>query len=105
MSTPPRTYVAFDLETTGLSPVGDRIVEIGAVRFDDEGTELGSFQRLVNPLRPSHPRAFAVHGISDQELARQETAETVVPTFLEFLGDPEATTLLAHNASFDSAFL
>jgi len=98
-------YVAFDLETTGLSAESDRIVEIGAVRFDASGEILGEFERLVNPLRPSGARARAVHGISDEELARAETAEVILPLFLEFLGDPGRTTLMAHNASFDAGFL
>jgi DNA polymerase-3 subunit epsilon len=102
---PGAEYVAFDLETTGLSAESDRIVEVGAVRFDASGRVLGEFERLVNPLRPSGARARAVHGISDAELARAETAEVVLPEFLEFVGDPARTTLLAHNASFDAGFL
>jgi DNA polymerase-3 subunit epsilon len=102
---PRSEYVAFDLETTGLSAQSDRIVEIGAVRFDALGRVLGEFERLVNPLRPSSPRARAVHGISDAELALAETAEVVLPEFLEFLGEPTFTTLMAHNASFDAGFL
>jgi len=98
-------YVAFDLETTGLSAGSDRIVEIGAVRFDALGRELGSFERLVNPLRPSGAGARAVHGISDEELSRAETAAIVLPDFLEFLGEPSRTTMLAHNATFDAGFL
>ncbi len=100
-----REYVAFDLETTGLSPVGDRIVEVGAVRFDPPGRELGVFERLVNPLRPSRATARAVHGIADEDLARADTAAVVLPEFVRFLGDPERTTLLAHNATFDAGFL
>ncbi len=102
---PAAEYVAFDLETTGLSAESDRIVEVGAVRFDASGEILGEFERLVNPLRPSGARARAVHGISDAELALAETAEVVLPEFLAFLGDPVRTTLLAHNASFDAGFL
>ncbi len=98
-------YVAFDLETTGLSPKLDRIVEIGAIRFDGDGRELGLFQSLVNPGRPSSPGARAVHGIDDASLSVAETAERVIPRFLEFLGTPERTTLLAHNAAFDAGFL
>src|SRR3954452_15079275 len=102
---PDREYVAFDLETTGLSATSDRIVEVGAVRFDASGQEMGIFERLVNPLRLSGARARAIHGISDAELARAETAEVVLPEFLAFLGDPDRTTLLAHNAAFDAGFL
>ncbi len=50
-------------------------------------------------------RARAVHGISDAELARADTAEVVLPEFLTFLGNPDRTTLLAHNATFDAGFL
>ncbi len=100
-----REFVAFDLETTGLSALSDRIVEVGAVRFDASGRELASFERLVNPLRPSGAGARAVHGIPDADLARAETAEAVLPEFVGFLGDPSRTTLLAHNAAFDAGFL
>jgi DNA polymerase-3 subunit epsilon len=98
-------FVAFDLETTGLSALNDRIVEIGAVKFDATGQVLGEFERLVNPLRPSGAGARAVHGISDAELALAETAEVVLPEFLAFLGDPNRTSLMAHNATFDAGFL
>jgi DNA polymerase III epsilon subunit-like protein len=49
--------------------------------------------------------ARAVHGIPDEQLALAETAEAVLPRFLDFLGDPSTTTLLAHNATFDAGFL
>jgi DNA polymerase-3 subunit epsilon len=105
MAATDRTWIAFDLETTGLNPKDDRIVEIGAVRFDGAGREVAAFERLVNPRRPSHPRARAVHGIDDAVLAKAPPAEDILPEFLDFLGDPDLTTLLAHNAGFDSAFL
>jgi DNA polymerase III subunit epsilon len=101
----PHEYLAFDLETTGLSPKTDRIVEVGAVRFDAAGRELGRFERLVNPERPISPGARAVNGLSDVLLATQSLARVVLPEFLDFLGDPTSTTLLAHSASFDAAFL
>lgn len=100
-----RTWIALDLETTGLSPTEDRIVEVGAVKFDETGAEIDTFERLVNPLRRSSPRAQAVHGISDGELALAPTAAVVLPDFLDFLGDPDSATLLAHNAGFDAGFL
>jgi DNA polymerase-3 subunit epsilon len=98
-------FVAFDLETTGLSPVVDRIIEIGAVRFDSSGRELATFETLVNPHRPSGPNARAVHGIDDEDLTRAPEAEVVLPAFVAFLGHHERTTLLAHNATFDAGFL
>ena len=50
-------------------------------------------------------RARAIHGISDADLADEPPARDVLPGFLEFLGDPETTTVLAHNAWFDAGFL
>jgi DNA polymerase III subunit epsilon len=99
-----REFVAFDLETTGLMAEMDRVVEIGAVRFDDQGRELGRFEQLVNPERPMRPGAQAIHGIGDADLAGAPTAREVLPRFMAFLGS-EATTLLAHNAAFDAGFL
>ena len=101
----PREYLAFDVETTGLNPAVDRVVEFAAVRFDGSGRELGQFERLVNPGRPVSPGALAVHGLTDAFLADQPPARDVLPAFVEFLGDPASTTLLAHNASFDASFL
>jgi DNA polymerase-3 subunit epsilon len=75
------------------------------VKFDAAGRELAVFNQLVNPLRRSSPRARAIHGISDEELTVAATAAVVLPEFLDFLGDPDQTTLLAHNAGFDAAFL
>lgn len=100
-----REYVAFDLETTGLRAETDRVVEIGAIRFERTGRELGRFESLVNPERPMNPAAQAIHGISDLDLADAPTSAIVLPRFLEFLGDPAETSLLAHNASFDARFL
>lgn len=100
-----REFVALDLETTGLFAETDRIVEVGAVRFDAEGRERGRFERLVHPGRPMSPAAQAIHGISDALLAGAEGAAAVLPIFVAWLGAPEATVLLAHNAGFDAGFL
>ena len=100
-----REYVALDLETTGLMAQTDRIVEIGAVRFLGDGREIGRFQRLVNPQRSMPPAAYAIHGLSDLDLADAALAHQVLPEFLSFLGDPGTTALLAHNAAFDAGFL
>src|SRR4051794_38864188 len=100
-----RLFVAIDLETPGLGAQADRVVEIGAVRFAEDGRELGRFEQLVNPERPMSPAAEAVHGISDSDLAGAPTCREVLPRLLEFLGDPAMTSLVAHNAIFDAGFL
>jgi DNA polymerase III epsilon subunit family exonuclease len=100
-----REFIALDLETTGLSAATDRIVEVAAVRFDETGEDVDFFQSLVNPEQPVSPGAYAVHGLSDNELAQAPTAREVLPHFLAFLGEPESSPLIAHNASFDAGFL
>lgn len=101
----PIEFIALDLETTGLNAEIDRIVEIGAIRFDASGQELGRFEQLVNPGRFMPAAARAVHGISDEDLAGAPPILEVLPALLDFLGEPTSTALLAHHASFDAGFL
>lgn len=94
-------FIAFDLETTGIQPKTDAIVEIGAVRFC--GTEpVDAFSTLVNPGRPIPPGATAVNGITDEMVADQPNVQTVLGDLADFCGD---LPLVAHNAPFDFKFL
>ena len=97
--------IAIDLETTGLLPESDRIVEIGAVRFEADGSETGHFQRLVQPGRPMNPSAQRIHGISDLDLAGAPPASVVLPEFLDWIAEAAPGRLLAHHARFDAGFL
>lgn len=94
-------FVVFDLETTGGSHAESEITEIGAVKVR-AGEVLGEFATLVNPGVTIPPYISALTGITDLMVAGAEPIERVLPTFLEFIGD---TTLVAHNASFDTGFL
>jgi DNA polymerase III epsilon subunit family exonuclease len=98
-------YVSLDLETTGLSPETDRIIEIGAVRFDETGQEFGRFETLVSPGRPISPTARAIHRITDAELADAPPADLALPALADWLGDPAEVLLMAHHARFDASFL
>jgi DNA polymerase III epsilon subunit family exonuclease len=102
---PQREFIALDLETTGLTARTDRIVEIGAIRFLENGREVARYQSLVNPGRPMPAAAYAIHRLSDEQLADAPAARAVLPEFLEFLGEPGAAVLLAHHAAFDAGFL
>lgn len=109
MSSVPRNasetdFIAFDLETTGLSAVADGIVEIGAVRFRSDGTVLEQFQQLVNPERTIPGRVIGIHGITNEMVNDQPTIRNVLPDFLSFLGSTPAI-LMAHNARFDLGFV
>jgi DNA polymerase III epsilon subunit family exonuclease len=95
-------FVFFDLETTGLSPRGCKIIEMAALRVGQDGVIAGSFQALV---RIDHPVPYFITrltGITNTMLARGERIESVFPRFCEFVGD---LPLVAYNASFDMGFL
>ncbi len=97
-------FIAFDLETTGLHPVGAQIVEIGAVRFRGNGIVLDTFQQLVDPRCGIPARATEIHGITNRMVAGQPVIGDVLPRFARFLGDTPVV-LMAHNARFDIRFL
>lgn len=101
LQNPDLVFVAFDLETTGLSPQLDLIVEIGAVKYID-GREVAKYGVLVNPGRPMPPGASAVNGITDDMLADKPAITEVLPEFLAFIKD---AVLVAHNATFDLGFI
>jgi DNA polymerase III subunit epsilon len=97
-------FVAFDLETTGLSPSACQIVEMGGVRFRANGCPIDEFEQLIDP-RCAIPRvATRIHGITDTMVRGMPTLADALPRFLEFLGR-DRTILMAHNASFDLGFL
>jgi DNA polymerase III subunit epsilon len=97
-------FTVFDTETTGLDPrSGDRMVELAGVRIvGGEIREEESFHSLINPQRPVSPGAARIHGISENDLQDAPTAEQVLPSFIDFVGD---SLLIAHNAEFDLGFL
>ena len=98
-----RTYVALDLETTGLDSKRDKIIEIGAVRF--RGDEiLDQFVSFVHPGRQIPLRIQQITGISDADVAAAPVIETVAPELLAFVGR-DVHAIIAHNASFDIGFL
>ncbi len=93
-------FVAFDVETTGLDSRADRIVEVGAVKFDRSGV-LDTYGQLVNPGRPIPPALTAIHDITDEMVAKSPPITAIVPEFMEFVGN---AVLVAHNAQFDVGF-
>jgi len=94
-------YVAFDLETTGLSSINDRITEVGAVILKN-GKEINRFQTLVDPERLLTAENTELTGITNEMLKGQPKIEEILPKFLEFVGD---RPLVAHNAAFDIGFI
>ncbi|MDD9205817.1 DEDD exonuclease domain-containing protein, partial [Georgenia sp. 10Sc9-8] len=98
------TFVVVDLETTGGSPAGSEITEIGAVKVRG-GEVLGEFQTLVNPGLPIPPMITVLTGITNAMVVVAPPITEVLPSFLEFAGLGTGTVLVAHNARFDVGFL
>ena len=96
-------FICFDFETTGISATADRIIDVGAVRFNTVNSSRESYSQLVNPLRPISAAASDVHGIYDQDIVDAPILDEVLGEFLRFIGG--ADTLMAHNAGFDRSFL
>ncbi|HEX7587687.1 MAG TPA: helicase C-terminal domain-containing protein [Anaerolineae bacterium] len=97
----PRTYVALDLETTGLQAERDAIVEIGAVKFRGDQV-LDTWSTLVNPNRPIPHKIERLTGISSSQVERAPSLHTILPTLMRFVGD---NPIVGHNIQFDQAFL
>ena len=97
------TLVAIDLETTGVDPIRDAIIEIGAVRFNIEDGILDEFTTLINPRRPIPPPVQRLTDIPEDEVMNAPILEVVASDVESFIGDHP---LVGHySAAFDAPFL
>ncbi|MEL6477835.1 MAG: 3'-5' exonuclease [Pseudomonadota bacterium] len=97
------SFVVFDSETTGLDPVRDNVVQLGAVRIvNGRLVEGEAFETLVNPGRPIPAVATRVHGVDDATVADAPAFAEARQRFHAFAKD---AVIIAHNAPFDMAFL
>lgn len=101
MPTTERVYVALDLETTGLVPESDEIIEIAAIKFRN-GRDIDVFQSLVNPYRPIPYNICRLCDISQTEIDAAPPFAAVVSDLTSFL---EGCSPVGHNVPFDLKFL
>ncbi len=94
-------FVVFDIETTGFSPVNNRIIEIGAVKVE-AGEITERFSAFVNPETPIPFEIEKLTGINDDMVLGAKKIETVLPEFFAFCKE---AVLVAHNANFDMGFI
>jgi DNA polymerase-3 subunit epsilon len=94
-------YVVIDLETTGLDPKFDEIIECAAVKVEN-GIITADFQSLIKPSFPIDGFITELTGITNEMLEVAPSIHSILPKFIEFIGD---NVVVAHNANFDINFL
>ncbi|GBF72038.1 DNA polymerase III subunit alpha [Paenibacillus sp. 598K] len=94
-------YVVFDIETTGLSVINNRIIELAGVKMQD-GKEIDRFSTFINPHEKIPYHIQQLTNINDEMVKDAPELEPMLRQFLEFVGD---AVLVAHNARFDIGFL
>jgi DNA polymerase III epsilon subunit family exonuclease len=96
------SWVAIDLETTGINPWEYEILEIGAVKFNLHRI-IGKYQVLIQPVKKQDPKSRAIHNISNEEIMKfGQPKNLAITRLLDFIGK---SPLVFHNASFDLSFI
>lgn len=97
----PSAYVSIDIETTGLSPQRDNIIELGAVKIVN-GKPREQFSQLIYPGMPIPALITQLTGITDADLQGQPDLRAVLPAFAAFIGK---NPIIGHNLGFDIGFI
>ena len=95
------TFIALDIETTGLDQNLDKIIEISAVKFEN-GNEIGTFSKLVNPQRKIPKFIEDLTGINNSDIINKPIFSEVVDEFLAFV---DSNPIVGHNVGFDLSFI
>lgn len=96
-----KSFIALDLETTGLSKEEDRIIQIALVKIEN-GEIVDTYNKFVNPKKHISAEASEVNGIYNSDVKNEKTIKQLFPEILDFIGK---LPIVAHNASFDMGFL
>lgn len=94
-------YVMLDIETTGFSPINDRIIELAALKVVNNNV-VDTFQTLVDPQCEISPHITGLTGIDNSMVDNKPCIEGVLPSFIDFVGE---NIILGHNVSFDINFI
>ena len=97
----PKDYTVIDLETTGLNPVQELIIEFAAIKVRDNKV-VDTFQKLCDPGYPIQPVIESLTGITTEMVRNCPNPRSVLPDFLRFVGDDY---VIGHNVLFDVRFI
>lgn len=95
------SYVSIDLETTGLDPKADSIIEIGAVKIE-AGAVADTYSTFVKPHRQISEYITELTGIRQEDMKDAPKQEKVIPELVDFIGE---LPILGHSVLFDYSFL
>ncbi len=84
-----RNLIFFDIESTGLNVLRDRIIQLAMIRFHKDGSPPGERSYLINPGIPISDEAMAVHGITPQDVVNKPTFIQLAKEIFEFIGDAD----------------
>lgn len=96
------SYIALDIETTGLSYLTDKIIQIGAIKFNRKTGEMQEFSTYIDPGIPISDFITELTGITNKDIANAPQFEDIAEDLYQFL---PGYLVFAHNASFDMKFL
>lgn len=94
-------FVAIDVETTGLSPVYNELIEVSAIKYEG-AKKVDTFSTLIKPKKQVSDIITKLTGITNKMLKDAPKVEDVMPSLIKFIGDD---AIVAHNANFDYSFL
>lgn len=97
----PSSYVVLDIETTGLDPSFDEIIELSAIRVIDN-IQADSFSSLVKPMNPISNFIKDLTGITNDMVSKAPNIEDILPQFYKFIGED---VVVGHNVNFDINFI
>jgi DNA polymerase III subunit epsilon len=97
----PKGLIAVDLETTGLSPLVDKIIEIAAVKITPDG-KIETYHTLINPLIEVPAFTIQFHGLTNEDLKNAPTIKKPLKSFWDFVA---RLPVIAHNSIFDLGYL
>lgn len=94
-------YTVIDIETTGLDPKYDEIIEVAAIKFKN-GNEIDRYCELIKPENPIDEFVTELTGITDEMVKYSRSIDNVIKDYVEFIGD---SVLIGHNINFDINFI
>lgn len=96
------SYVILDVETTGLNPMTDKVIQLSAIKYDKTGKPIASYDTYLNPGISIPAEASKVNKITDRMVSNAPCAEDIRDEFLDFLGD---CLIVGYNTTFDLKFI